>query len=107
MPRIMIPLRYRHHSHNSTMTFNQESPYLIHVIPPHSSARRRTASQAVRIVSSASSAEVHVMPPPIATVTEREKAGPPKSITQIQAHGQFCRPPATRPAWDTEEPITR
>jgi len=62
------------------MIFNQESPYPVHVIPPHSSARPRTASQAARIVSSASLADVDVMPPPMTTTTERERAGPPKSI---------------------------
>ena len=62
------------------MIFNQESPYPVHVLPPNSSARPRTASQAARIVSSASLAEVDAMPPPMTTATEREKAGPPKSI---------------------------
>jgi len=62
------------------MIFNQESPYPVHVIPPHSSARPRTASQAARIVSSASFADADVMPPPMTTPTEREKAGPPRSI---------------------------
>jgi hypothetical protein len=71
-------------SHNrpsiNMMIFNQESPYPVHVLPPNSSARPRTASQAARIVSSASLAEVDGMPPPMTTATEREKAGPPKSI---------------------------
>jgi hypothetical protein len=59
-------------SHSSpsinAMIFNQESPYPVHVIPPSSSARPRTASQAARILSNASFSEVEV------------KAGPRKSI---------------------------
>ena len=76
----------------NTMIFNQESPYPVHVIPPHSSARPRTASQAARIVSSTSIAEVDVMPPPMTTATEREKAGPRKSILKSRRTDSSANP---------------
>jgi hypothetical protein len=97
-------LRCRYLSYNSpiavhqlTMVFNQESPYTVHVIPPHSSAQPRTISQAARIVCSASLAEVDV------TLPLGRFA---KVHTQIHAHKQLCQPTATRPTWVKEEPIT-
>jgi len=76
----------------NTMVFNQESPYPVHVIPPHSLVRPRTASQAARVVSSASLAEVDVMPPPMTTAIEREKAGPPKSILKSRRTDSSTNP---------------
>jgi len=76
----------------NAMIFNQESPYPVHVIPPHSSARPRTASQAARIVSSASFAEVDAMPPPMATATEGGKVGPRKSILKSRRTDSSANP---------------
>ena len=69
------------------MDLIQESPYPIHwhVIPPHSSARPRTASQAARIVSFASFLVV-------ASVTEGEKAGLPKSILKSRRTDSSANP---------------
>ncbi len=61
----------------SSMVFNQESPYPVHVLSPGAVARRRTASQAARAISSASLVEVDVM---LSPTTEKEKASVPKSI---------------------------
>jgi hypothetical protein len=70
-------------SHSSpsinSMIFNQESPYPVHVISPHSVARPRTASQAARVIS-VSLTDVDTVPATMATSADREKAGAPKSI---------------------------
>jgi hypothetical protein len=66
----------------NSMVFNQESPYPVHVLPPNSKSRLRTASQTARIASSASLADVDAMPPPpsASSATEKDKASAPKSI---------------------------
>jgi hypothetical protein len=67
----------------SSMFFNQESPYPVHVLPSNSTRRRRrTASQSARAISSASLTDVDVMPPPppLPPSSEKEKANVPKSI---------------------------
>jgi len=84
----------RSHSSPSinTVIFNQESPYPVHVIPPHSPVWPRTASQAARVVSFASLAEVDVMPPPMTAATESEKAGPPKFILESRRTDSSTNP---------------
>ena len=66
----------------SSMVFNQESPYPVHVVQSKSTSRLRTASQTARVHSSASLAEVDVTPPPSASLpaTDKEKTSVPKSI---------------------------
>lgn len=71
----------------SSMVFNQESPYPVHVLPSNSTRRRRTASQSARAISSASLTDADVMPPPTPPLPpptpsspEKEKASVPRSI---------------------------
>jgi hypothetical protein len=76
-----IPTTRLQQSHSSpsinSMIFNQESPYPVHVISPHSMARPRTASQAARVVS-VSLTDVDTVS--ATTTTSAEKTGAPKSI---------------------------
>ena len=96
-----------------SMVFNQESPYPVHVLPPNSTSRRRTASHTARIQSSASLAEVDVTPPPSASsATEREKAGVPKSIlksrrTESSANPMPLEQHATRRSQSRTDPVVR
>ncbi len=83
----------------NTMIFNQESPYPIHVIPPQSTARPRTASQAARFVSSASLTDVNAMSS--TTATDREKAGAPRSILKSR------RPDSSASSLPPEQHATR
>ncbi|KAI0257261.1 hypothetical protein BJV78DRAFT_1277817 [Lactifluus subvellereus] len=106
------------HSSSSinTMVFNQDSPYPILVSVPHpSKSRPRAASQATHALHPTSSthrllpdserptslADADAMPSPIASVTDREKMGAPKSIlkTRRADHSTAPLPPEQYTMW--------
>lgn len=65
----------------SSMVFNQESPYPVHVLSSNSTRRRRTASQTARSISSASLTDADAtLRPPLPSSSEKEKATVPRSI---------------------------
>jgi hypothetical protein len=90
--------RLQSHSSPSlnTMIFNQESPYPVHLIPPHSVVRPRTASQAAHIVS-VSLTDVDAVPPTMTTPADREKAGAPKSILKSRRTDSYAVNPPLSP----------
>ncbi|KAH9997781.1 hypothetical protein BJV74DRAFT_826445 [Russula compacta] len=76
----------------NSMVFYSESPYPVHVLPPNSTSRPRTASQAARALSSASLTEVGVMPSPTASTADREKTNVPKSILKSRRTDSSASP---------------
>ena len=108
LPSDRRPLKTLHHdtpylstsqlqqSHSSSsinsMVFYSESPYPVHVLPPNSTSRPRTASQAARVLSSASLTEVGVMPSPTASTADREKTNVPKSILKSRRTDSSASP---------------
>jgi hypothetical protein len=64
----------------SSMVFNQESSYPVHVLQSNATRRRRTASQTGRAISSTSLTDADVMPPP--PPPSRHVSRPPNRVNR-------------------------